>query len=138
MVINRLNVESVEEVIQYVWNSKTFCNLSINFHTPFPGTETLALDWDVRREVIDKVISWKRKGAPIMNTYRGLKGLKNMSFQKYCWIANFVSVDGTFLPQCPGYDWDICDHCGFGMASEMTGIYRLSSETVLAGLKTRM
>ncbi len=138
MVVNKLNVESVDEVVQYVWDSKAFHNLSINFHTPFPGTESLALDWEVRKEVIDKVVSWKKKGAPIMNTYRGLKALKDMTFKKYCWIANFVSVDGTFLQQCPGHDMGLCEKCGFGMSSEMTGVFKLSPETVLAGLKARM
>ncbi len=138
MVVNRLNVESVDEVVQYVCDSPKFHTLSVNFHTPFPDTEALALDWETRRLVIDKLLAWKKKGAPIMNTSRGLRGLKDMTFEKRCWIANFVSPDGSFLPQCPGKDLDICERCGFGMASEMTGVYNLSPETILAGLKARM
>lgn len=138
MVINRLNVESIDEVVRYIWDSKSFHMLSVNFHTPFPGTESLSLDLDSRREVIDRLLIWKKKGAPIMNTTRGLKLLKDMSFKKYCWIANFVSVDGTFEKQCPGHDLGICGQCGFGMASEMTGVYKLSPETIWAGLRARM
>lgn len=138
MVVNRLNVDAVDEVVQYVWNSPVFRMLSVNFHTPFPSTEALALDWERRCEVIDKVLAWKKKGAPIMNTNRGLKALKDMSFKKYCWISNFISVDGKFFEQCPGYELGLCEKCGFGMASEMTGVYKLAPETILAGLKVRM
>ncbi|MBQ9873828.1 MAG: radical SAM protein [Thermoguttaceae bacterium] len=137
MVVNRINFEDVDAVVDYVWKSPFFNELSVNFHTPFPGTESLELDWDARRKVIDLLIERKKKGAPITNTFRGLRGLKDMSFTKRCWIANFVSVDGSFSPCCPGRELGICDRCGFGMATEMTGIYNLSFETILAGLNLR-
>lgn len=138
MAINKLNYHAVDDVIQYVWDSKKFHMLSVNFHTPFPGTEELALDWETRNQVVDKVLNWKKKGAPLMNTARGLRMLKDMSFKKQCWISNFVMLDGTIISQCPGAELGLCEKCGFGMASEMTGVYNLAPETILAGLKVRM
>lgn len=138
MAINRLNYESVDDVVKFVWEHPRFKMLSVNFHTPFPGTEYMALDWDKRCEIIDKLLAWKKKGAPLMNTTRGIRGLKDMTFEKRCWIANFVSIDGVFHSQCEGAEQGICEKCGFGMATEMEGVFKLSPETILAGLKARM
>jgi len=138
MAINRLNYESVEETIRYVADHPKFKLISLNFHTPFPGTESLELDWDTRCRVIDKIIGLRKKGAPIMNSLAGLQRMKNMNFPKYCWISNFVAVDGAFHPQCQGEQAGVCDRCGFGMATEMYGVYHLTPATILAGLKVRM
>lgn len=138
MAINRLNYESVEEVVRYVTESPRFKYLSVNFHTPYPGTEDLALDWETRCAVIDKLLELRKKGAPLMNSARGIRKLKDMNFTKRCWISNFVSVDGVFHKACLGEELGLCDRCGFGMATEMTGVYSLHPETVMAGLRARM
>ena len=138
MVINRLNWQSVEETIQYVADSPKFHLISLNFHTPFPGTESLELDWETRCKVIDRILELRKKGAPLMNTAGGLRRMKNLDFAKKCWIANFVMTDGSFHEQCQGQEAGVCDRCGFGMAGEMKGVYDLRLETILAGLKVRM
>jgi MoaA/NifB/PqqE/SkfB family radical SAM enzyme len=55
MVVNTLNYEAVEQTIEYAKNNPAIEMISINFHTPFPGTEYLALDLEKRAEIIDKV-----------------------------------------------------------------------------------
>ncbi|MBR4102727.1 MAG: hypothetical protein IKK39_01535, partial [Thermoguttaceae bacterium] len=62
----------------------------------------------------------------------------DMNFTKRCWISNFVSVDGVFHKAYLGEELGLCDRCGFGMATEMTGVYSLHPETVMAGLRARM
>ena len=68
MVVNTLNYTAVEDTIEYAKNNPAIEQISINFHTPFEGTEYLALDMDKRREIIDKVLEYKKKGYPIMNS----------------------------------------------------------------------
>ena len=138
MVINRLNVDSVEETVRYVADHPKFRLISVNFHTPFPGTEDLELDWETRCRTIDLLLDLRRKGAPMMNTASGLRRMKDLNFTKRCWIANFVMADGTFYDQCQGKEAGVCDRCGFGMATEMLGVWNLKPETILAGLRVRM
>ena len=138
MVINRYNWQAVEETVQYIADHPKFRLLAVSFHTPFPGTEEMKLDWETRCKVIDTLVALHKKGAPLMNTRSGLLRLKDMSFKKQCWISNFTFPDGTFEPNCGGERLGICKECGFGMAAEMIGLWNLNWETIHAGMKVRM
>jgi MoaA/NifB/PqqE/SkfB family radical SAM enzyme len=137
MVVNALNYKSVDETIAFAKNHPNIQKISINFHTPYAGTEQLMLDWDKRLEVIDKLIAYKRKGYPIMNSISGLKRMKHNQFKKYCWVSNFILVDGTKSVDCGGSALGLCDRCGFCMAGEMNSVMRLKPDTILAGLRLR-
>jgi MoaA/NifB/PqqE/SkfB family radical SAM enzyme len=137
MVVNRLNHESVGETIEFVARSPHLRSISINFHTPFPGTEDLFLDWEARRQVIDEVIALKKKGRPIMNSVSGLRLMKGVDYVKRCWVTNFIMPDGQRLAECQGKAAGVCDRCGFCMAGEMNSVFRFKPDTILAGLSLR-
>ena len=63
MVVNTLNYTAVDDTIEYAKNNPAIECISINFHTPFEGTEYLALDMEKRAEIIDRVIEYKKKRA---------------------------------------------------------------------------
>jgi len=138
MVVNTLNYTSVDETIEFAKKHPNIEKISINFHTPYENTEHLMLDWDKRIEVIDKVIAYKRKGYPIMNSVSGLKNMKDMSFKKYCFISNFVHINGIKTDDCGGTALGLCDRCGFSMAGEMNAVMSLKPDTIFAGLRLRM
>lgn len=138
MVVNSINYESVDETIEFVKNSPFIKSISINFHTPYEGTEQLFLDWDIRCKVIDKVIGYKKKKYPIINSVSGLKLMKHNQFKKYCWVSNFILADGTRLDTCSGAQANICDRCGLCMAGEMRSVMTLKPDTILAGMSLRM
>jgi len=138
MVVNALNYSSVDEVIEFAKTNPKIEKVSINFHTPYEGTEHLTLDWNKRIEIIDKVIAYKRKGYPIMNSVSGMKCMKDMSFKKYCWISNFVHINGEKLSDCGGTILGLCPQCGFCMAGEMNAVMSLKLDTIFAGLKLRL
>jgi MoaA/NifB/PqqE/SkfB family radical SAM enzyme len=138
MVVNAINYESVDETIEFVKNNPHIKSISINFHTPYEGTEDMFLDWDTRCRVIDKVIAYKKKGYPIMNSVSGLKLMKHNKFKKQCWVSNFILADGTRLTECSGKTAGICDQCGLCMAGEMRSVMTLKSDTIFAGMKLRM
>lgn len=137
MVVNTLNYTSVEETLEYVRNNSAIESISINFHTPFPPTEYLSLDMARRNAVIDKVIEYKKKGYPIMNSVSGLRLMKRNNFKKRCWVTNFIYPDGS-RGLCAGDGTDICDNCGFCMAGEMASLFSFKPDTVMAGLKLRV
>ncbi|MCF0174838.1 MAG: radical SAM protein [Bacteroidales bacterium] len=138
MAVNTLNWESMEDTIRYAALNKHIKSISINFHTPFPGTEYLALDKELRNKLIDKVIEYKKAGYPIMNSVSGLKRMKDMNFKRDCWVTDFVYPDGT-EDLCLGIkDPSICENCGFCMAGEMYSVFHLKPDTILAGMKLRV
>ena len=136
MVVNTLNYESVDETIEYARQNPAIEMISINFHTPFPETEYLMIDPKLRNEIIDRVIDYKKRGYPIMNSFSGLKKMKNMSFKKRCWVTNFVYPDGSH-GNCIGEGTAICNDCGFCMAGEMASVFNFCPDTIFAGLKLR-
>jgi MoaA/NifB/PqqE/SkfB family radical SAM enzyme len=138
MVVNALNYTIVEDTIKWVKEQPNVHSISINFHTPYAGTEELFLDWDLRREVIDKVLEMKRKGFQIMNSVSGLKKMKNNSFKNYCWVTNFILPDGTRLSECAGKTQGVCEQCGFCMAGEIASMFQLKPDTILAAGKLRV
>lgn len=60
MVVNRLNHPSVVETIEFVRDNPHIKSISFNFHTPFPGTEELFVNWGVRGEVVNELIRMKK------------------------------------------------------------------------------
>ena len=73
MAVNNRNYKSVGELIQYAKDNPAIQQIAFNFHTPFPGTEELMMDWELRNKVIDRIIAYKKKGYPVMNSVSGLR-----------------------------------------------------------------
>jgi Fe-coproporphyrin III synthase len=138
MVINNLNYSNLEETIQWVKNNPKLKSISLNFHTPFPGTESLTLSNDLRISMIDKIIKMKKSGYPIMNSVSGLKYMKGTISNKYCHLSNFIHPDGTKRRECEGKSLNLCDSCGFCMSGEMRAVMNLKPDTLFAGLKLRV
>lgn len=142
MVVNTLNYESLDAAMEYARDNEAIEQISINFHTPYPGTEYLMLPDDKKAEIIDKVLEYKRKGYPIMNSRSGLKRMKKnalgqMQLGKECFVTNFIYPDGS-RGLCLGYGTEQCRQCGFCMAGEMSSVFHFCPDTLLAGLKLRM
>lgn len=142
MVVNALNYESLDAAMEYAKNNPAIEQISINFHTPYPGTEYLMLPLEKKAEIIDKVIAYKKKGYPIMNSISGLKLMKRnalgeINLGKECFVTNFIYTDGS-RSLCLGYGTEQCKVCGFCMAGEMAGVFHFKPDTILSGFKLRM
>lgn len=142
MVVNPLNCDSLDAAMEYAKNTPAIEQISINFHTPYLGTEHLVLPTEKKVEIIDKVIAYKKKGYPIMNSRSGLKLMKRnalgeIKLGKECFVTNFIYTDGT-RGLCLGYGTEQCRVCGFCMAGEMASVWHFKLDTILAGFKLRM
>ncbi len=138
MAVNRLNKDSVGDVLEYVKKSPYIESIAVNFHTPYPGTEELMLEAEEKNEVIDRVIALKKKGYPVQNSISGLEIMKKRGFKKNCWVSNFVLADGAKFKTCPGEALGLCDDCGFCMAGEMYSVMHLRPDTLVQGMKMRL
>ncbi len=142
MVVNSLNYESLDAAMEYVRQNPAIEQISVNFHTPYPGTEYLMLSPEKKAELIDKVLTYKHKGYPIMNSYSGLRKMKKnalgqISLGKECFVTNFIYPDGS-RGLCVGYGTEQCRQCGFCMAGEMASVFHFCPDTLLSGFKLRM
>ena len=137
MTINNINRDSVADTIEYARKNPGIKLISLNFHTPYPGVEDLALPWDERCRAIDEIVAMKRKGYPIMNSCSGLEIMKKRDFKKDCWVSSFILADGTRLDECPGKTLGICGDCGFCMAGETYSVLRLKPDTILSAMRLR-
>lgn len=138
MAINVINYENVGKAIEYAASNPHIKSISLNLHTPFPGSEAMALDPETRNKVIDLIMDYKKRGFPIMNSLTGLKRMRSLDFKRRCWMTNFIYTDGTRLAECAGSQLGVCDKCGFCMAGEESAVVDLAPETILAGLKLRI
>jgi MoaA/NifB/PqqE/SkfB family radical SAM enzyme len=107
MVVNPLNCDSLDAAMEYAKNTPAIEQISINFHTPYPGTEYLMLPPEKKAQLIDKVLEYKKKGYPIMNSRSGLKLMKRnalgeIKLGKECFVTNFIYTDGS-RSLCLGY-----------------------------------
>jgi len=142
MVVNTINFESLDAAMEYVRGNDAIEQISINFHTPYPGTEYLSLEPGKKAELIDKVLDYKKKGYPIMNSRSGLRRMRKntlgeMKLGKECFVTDFIYPDGS-KGLCLGYGTDQCRDCGFCMAGEMSSVFHFCPDTILAGFKLRM
>lgn len=142
MVVNSLNWESLDKAMEYARSNEAIEQISVNFHTPYPGTEYLMLPPEKKVELIDKVLEYKKKGYPIMNSRSGLKRMRKntlgqMKLGAECFVTNFIYPDGE-RGLCVGYGTEQCSKCGFCMAGEMSSVFHFCPDTVLAGFKLRM
>lgn len=138
MAVNSQNWKSVRDVVRYAEHHPGIRSVSVNFHTPYPGTEDLMPGREIKNRVIDLLIAMKKKGYPIMNSISGMNLMRGKGSFAYCWITDFVLTDGTRLDTCPGKQMGVCENCGFSMSGEMRSVVRLKPDTLLAGMKLRM
>lgn len=142
MVVNSLNYESLDAAIEYARNNDAIEQISINFHTPYPGTEYLMLPVEQKVALIYKVLDYKKKGYPIMNSRSGLRRMKKnalgeIKLGKECFVTNFIYPDGS-RGLCVGYGTEQCSKCGFCMAGEMASVFHFCPDTLMAGFKLRI
>lgn len=142
MVVNTLNYECLPDAMEYVKNNPNIEQISINFHTPYPGTEYLMLPTEQKAHIINQVIDYKHKGYPIMNSYSGLRKMRDnalgkIQLGKECFVTNFIYPNGD-RGLCVGYGTDQCRQCGFCMAGEMASVFHFCPDTLLSGFKLRM
>ena len=139
MVVNNENYQELPAVLEFLQQHKDIRQIAFNFHTPFAGTEHLALSQQQREEVINQLIAYKYQGYRIMNSISGLKNMLSLRFKRHCWICNFIYCDGRRSLQCiDNMDSGICQCCGFSMAGEMNAVFSFKPDTILAGIGVRL
>lgn len=136
MAVNRLNIDDVEHVARLASSLANVRAASYNVHTPYPGTETLTLTADQRRDVCDRIGRLIDEGYPILNLRSALPRLADLTAPRPC--SQCVIVEDGRQWTCgrcieiPG----LCEQCGFFFAGELSLLFRGQPRVVLDALRT--
>lgn len=124
MAVNRENVDDVEDVARLATALPAVRGVSYNLHTPYPGTEELALDPGQRRDVCERITALIRDGYPVVNLAAALPRVADLSAPHPC-PQCVVVEDGEQwtcgrCSEIPG----LCEQCGFTFAAELSLLFR--------------
>lgn len=122
ITVNKLNSGGVEELIKLACAEKNIKGVSVNFHTPYPGVESLAVGMEERKNVVDKVTALKRGGCRVLNTYNGLKALGSGKYKRPVHMIHLMEK-GEIFECCWGKkEKGVCEKCGYGIIPELAAI----------------
>jgi len=134
VTINTVNAPRLDDTIAAIERINRFRGISINFHTPYPGVEPLALPQEQRVAVINRLRALKRTGHRILNSAAGLKLLAS---QRYKRPINMIRMaeQGRLFDCCWGREHPgVCERCGYGIIAEMSAMAALRPSSLWSAL----
>jgi MoaA/NifB/PqqE/SkfB family radical SAM enzyme len=134
LTLNKKNWHGAEDLIKLISSEKNIRGISVNFHTPYPGVEELALDIKERREALLNIIRMKKLGYKVINSMYGLKALMTGRYKRPVHIIQMMEQDRVFEccwgREIPG----VCEKCGYGIIPELSGIQALDPAAIFSAL----
>ncbi|MDR1954347.1 MAG: radical SAM protein [Candidatus Methanoplasma sp.] len=130
MVLQKDNIDHIEEVASTVRDNKKLAGVIFNFITPPPYD--IALTHEEKKAAIEKIRELKKKGYPVLNSKRGLELLAEEDWSKKCpyHVTVFIVPDGSHFDGCPMQNTPSCKQCGFAAVREYYLIKRGSVSTI--------
>lgn len=135
--INKLNWQEIPELVKFL-NGKVR-GVTIQFYYPYENTDPLMLSPEERIKSLDELIELKKKGWPVVNSFKALDALKTNKWICRCkdWMIASIEPDGTISHGCYVKNRGNiqCDVCGFSTNTEITLAYGLGIESINVGRK---
>lgn len=136
MAINKINKETIKDVVHTANHLKNVRAVSFNFHTPYPNTKELALTKEEKQICCDTIKELMDEGMPIFNLRSSMKYLVDNSFPTPCYQCvvmenGKLSVCGRCI-EVPG----LCEQCGYWFVAEYTLLFKGNLKVCLEVLKT--
>ena len=101
ITINALNRQEIPELVNFL--KDYVAGVTIQFHYPYKEDEhdeNLFVSVEARRDVLDSLISLKKQGLPITDSYACLEALKTNRWECHSWMLANVEPDGTKTRRC--------------------------------------
>ncbi|MDA8235432.1 MAG: radical SAM protein [Clostridia bacterium] len=118
MAINNINLRDIGRVTNLAAQNHRVKAVSFNFHTPYAGTEGLALSQEQKEEAIATITRLIREGAPVFNLPVGLDYYLSGDWERPCrQCVVYEDGRGFTCGRCseiPG----LCRECGYLFAVE--------------------
>lgn len=136
MAINKINKNTIPDVVYTANRMKNVRAVSFNFHTPYPDTKELALTKEEKTECCEIIKKLMDEGMPIFNLKSSMKHLINNTFPTPCYQCvvmenGKLSVCGRCI-EVPG----LCEQCGYWFVAEYTLLFKGNLKVIFEILKT--
>jgi MoaA/NifB/PqqE/SkfB family radical SAM enzyme len=130
MVINKYNLDHIEDTVKVVKDNEKLSGIIFNFITPPP--HDIALTKEEKALAIAKIRELKKNGYPILNSKKGLELLIEEDWSKKCpyHVTVFILPDGSHRDGCPMAGTPSCKECGFAAVREYYLIKRGNPFTI--------
>lgn len=136
MAVNNINWQDIEEVSRLAQRLTKVKAVAFNFHTPYPGVESLQLSGEETRSAVQAITALKQDGLPILNLVRALPRLIEHRFPAPCrQCVVMENGAGWTCGRCieiPG----LCEKCGFAFAAELSLVFQGNLPVVGEFLRT--
>lgn len=136
VTLNRRNWQDVESLARLVQKTPTLQGMTVQFFYPYhQGEEDLSLSPEERRAAIEKLLTLKKSGFPILNSANRLKAMMNNCWQCHDDLLVNVDPDGTITQGCYVKNRGNihCDDCGFTPVAEASGAMDFIPGSIYAG-----
>ena len=136
MAVNRVNAGDIGHVAELAADLPNVRAVSFNFHTPYPGTEWLALTRSERRECAGRIAELIAQGYPVLNLASALPAIAENTFPTPCHQC-VIAEDGRQWPcgrciETPG----LCQQCGYFFAAEFSLLFSGRPRVVADAVRT--
>jgi Fe-coproporphyrin III synthase len=134
--INRVNMRSIPELMSCL--SDLVAGVTIQFHYPYGGLpDPLYVERGERAAVLDELMSMKRSGVPVANSFRSLEDLKQERWTCENRLLANAEPDGSINHGCylQNRGNADCSLCGFAAHNEMSLAFRSQWESISTGAR---
>ncbi|MDO9086106.1 MAG: hypothetical protein Q7U53_07865 [Anaerolineaceae bacterium] len=135
ITINSVNASEIPALIQFLQNKVR--GMTVQFYYPYNQQDALFLDFERREILLSEIISMKREGYPILNSFAALKALKRNTWRCDDRLVDNANPDGSINQGCylkNRADID-CEKCGFSPHTEISLACQANLQSILAGHK---
>lgn len=138
MAVNNLNQADVEAVCAYAREWANVRAVAFNFHTPYPGVESLMLTREELEDVCSRIRRLKETGTPVLNLVSAFPALIDHSFRAPCHQCTVMENGRQWTCgrciEIPG----LCRQCGFAFAAEFSLVFDGRPQVIAELLRTYM
>lgn len=136
MAVNNINYKDIKDLCQTVKDNPNLHSISFNFHTPYEGTESLALSQEQKSEAVNTIKAMIKKGYPVFNLYSALDYFLENKWKRPCYQCIVSENRRRYVcGRCAEID-GLCDKCGYLFAVEFSLLCRGNIKVIFDMVKT--
>ncbi len=136
MAINQINKEEIPKVCKIAKEEKNVMAISFNFHTPYTGTEYLALSAAERERCCHIISEMIKENVPVFNLQSAFPYIVHNKFPTPCYQC--VVMENGKLSTCGRcvHIHGLCEQCGYFFAAEYALVFKGNIRVIFDMLKT--
>ena len=122
MAINTINFKDIQYVCDIAVQEKNIRAVSFNFHTPYLGTEYLALTREQKEKCLENIKMLIKLKYPILNAQSAFSAIASNSFKPFFLGRIIENGKQSICGRCIEID-RLCENCGYFFAAECSLIF---------------